>query len=173
MQLTKASILTFIRRCQLVYQHEHEATSVCEKSINNNNQSSIFWDLCKFWVHSKCNHWNFLDFQHIKTCTKPWFCFKYVIDIFPSPTLNNQNFTYKYRRVCKFKATSNLSLLLNQFSDLSSDFINKNAENIINCKYYGIDGRKKLKLNQTLQLSYYFILVHVLSTKIVLTQSIL
>ena len=34
---------------------------ICEKTIDDNKESSI---LCKSWIHPKCNHLNFLDFQH-------------------------------------------------------------------------------------------------------------
>ena len=50
----------------------------------------------------------------------------------------------------------NCSLLFNQFIDLSLDSINKNPENMINCKYYDNDGIQKLKLNRTLSLFLYF-----------------
>ena len=43
------------------------------------------------------------------------------------------------------KPSPNLSLLINQFNDLSSDSINKNPENTINCKYYDIDDIQKIK----------------------------
>ena len=70
----------------------HYLCGVWEKSIDDSKQSSIFCDLCKFWVHTKCNQLNFLDFQHIKACTEPWFCFKCISDLFPFGTLN-QNFS--------------------------------------------------------------------------------
>ena len=53
----------------------------------------------------------------------------------------------------------NCSLLFNQFIDLSLDSINKNPENMINCKHYDNDGIQKLKLNQTLSLFLYFMLM--------------
>ena len=70
----------------------HNPCWVCEKSIDYSKQSSIFCDLCKFWVHTKCNQWNFLDFQHIKACSEQWFCSKCINDLFPFGTLN-QNFS--------------------------------------------------------------------------------
>ena len=42
------------------------------------------------------------------------------------------------------KLNSNLSLLFNQFNDLSSDSINKNPENMANCRYYDIDDIEKI-----------------------------
>ena len=129
---------------------------VCEKSIDDSKQSSIFCDLCKFWVHTKCNQLNFLDFQHIKACTEPWFCFKCISDLFPFGTLNNQNFSSfvlnnknsneNTGSSINLEPPPNLSSLFNQFNDLSSDSINKNLENMMtSCKYYDIDDIQKIK----------------------------
>ena len=43
------------------------------------------------------------------------------------------------------KPPPNFSLLFNQFNDLSPDSINKNPENMTNCKYYDIDDIQKIK----------------------------
>ena len=102
---------------------------MCENSIDDSKQSLICCDLCKFWVHIKCNQLNFLDFQHIKACTEP-FSFKCIIDLFPFGTLNNnQNFSSfvlnnknsnaKTGSSINLKPPPNLSLLFNQFNDLS------------------------------------------------------
>ena len=139
------SLETFIRWCQYSKNMAHYPCGVCEKSIDDSKQSSIFCDLCKFWVHTKCNQLNFLDFQHIKACTEPWFCFKCISDLFPFGTLNNQNFSSfvlnnknsnaNTGSSINLKPPSNLSLLFNQFNDLSSDSINKNPKNMMtNCK---------------------------------------
>ena len=61
---------------------------VCEKSIGDSKQSSIFYELCTFWVHTKYNQLNFLDFQYIKACTEPWLCFKCISDVFLFGTIN-------------------------------------------------------------------------------------
>ena len=135
----------------------HYPCGVCEKSIDDDSkQSSIFCDLCKFRVYTKCNELNFLYFQHIKACSEPWFCFKFIGDLFPFATLDNQNFSSfalnnKNSNVnpgssINLKPPPNLSLLFSQFNDLSSDSINKNLENVMtNCKYYDIDDIQKIK----------------------------
>ena len=108
---------------------------VCEKSIDDSKQSSIFCDLYKFWVHTKFNQLKFLDLQHIKAYTEPWFCFKCTSDVFPFGTVNNQHFisfplNYKNSNAnadssINLKPPPNFSLLFKQFNDLSSDSINK------------------------------------------------
>ena len=127
-----------------------------EKSIDDSRRLSIFCDLCKFWVDAKCYQLNFLNFQHIKASTEPWFCFKCVSDVFLFGTLNNQIFSSfvldnknsnaNTGSSINLKPHPNLSLLLNQFNDLSSDSVNKNLENMMtNCTYYDIDDIQKVK----------------------------
>ena len=127
-----------------------------ELMIANYHQSSIFCILFKFCVHTKWNQLNFLDFQHTKACTEPWFCFKCISDVFPFGTLNNQHFSSfvvnnmnsnaNTGSSINLKPPPNFSLLFNQLNDLSSDSINKNSENMMtNCKYYDIDDIQKIK----------------------------
>ena len=133
----------------------HYPCGVCEKSIDDSKQSSIFCDLCKFWVHTKCNQLNFLDFQHIKAFTEPWFCFKCISDVFPFGTLNqnfssfilnNKNSNTNTGSFINLKPPPNLSLLFNQFNDFSSDSGSKNPENMMtNCMYNDIDDIQKIK----------------------------
>lgn len=58
---------------------------VCAKSVDDSKQLSIFCDLCKFWVHSKCNC----------LCIEQWFCSKCISVMFPVGTLN-QNFIFLF-----------------------------------------------------------------------------
>ena len=120
----------------------HYLCGVCENSIDGNKQLSISCEFCKFSVPSKCNHLHFLDFQHTKACTEPWFYFKCISDVFPFGTLNNKNFSSFVPNNNKndtntgssinLKPPPNLSLLFKQLNDLSSDSINKTPENITN-----------------------------------------
>ena len=154
----------FIRRCQCSQNMAQYPYGVCEKSIDDSKQSSILCDLCKFWIHTKCSQLKFFDFQHIKACTEPCFCFKCISDLFGFGTLNNQNFiSFVLNNKNSNANTGNsinlepppiLSLLFNQFNDLSSDSINKSPENMMtNCKYYNIDDMQKIKSNPNLSLN--------------------
>ena len=147
-------------------QQKHGSLSMWSlgKSIDDSQQSLIFCDLCKLWVHTKCNQLNFLDFQHIKSCTEPWFCFKCISDLFPFGTLNNQNFSSFVLNnrnsnentggSINLEPPPNSSLLFNQFNDLSSDSINKNPENMMtNCNMMTtLMTYRKLNPNQALSL---------------------
>ena len=63
------------------------------KTIDDDKESSILCDFCNSWIHPKCNHLNFLDFQCISSSNSdPWLCFKCTSETFSFGNLNNQNF---------------------------------------------------------------------------------
>ena len=65
---------------------------------------------------------------------------------FSSFVLNNKNSNTNTGSSIDLKPPPNLSLLINQSNDLSSDSVNKNPENMMNnCKYYDIDNIQKIK----------------------------
>ena len=72
--------------------------------------------------------------------------------MFPFGTLNNQNFSSfvlneknaNSGSSINLKPTPNLSLLFNQFNDLSPGSINKNLKNMISCKYYDTNDIQKI-----------------------------
>ena len=65
---------------------------------------------------------------------------------FSSFVLNNKNNNANSGSSINLEPPPNLSLLFNQFNDLSSDSINKNPENMMtNCKYYDIDDIQTIK----------------------------
>ena len=57
---------------------------------------------------------------------------------------NNKNNTNIGSSI-NLKPLPNVSLLFNQFNDLSSDLIIKDPKNMTNCKYYDIDEIQKIK----------------------------
>ena len=46
---------------------------VCHKSVGD-KENLIFCDLCKLWVHSKCNNFNYVDYHYLSGCVDPWYC---------------------------------------------------------------------------------------------------
>ena len=130
----------------------HYPYGVCQKSADGSKQSSIFYDLCKFWVHTKCNQLNFLDFQlvlnHGFVLNASAICFllvhliiKILVHLFLTITI-----IINTGSSINLEPHPNLSLLFKQFHDLSSHLINKNPENMMtNCKYYDIDDIQKIK----------------------------
>ena len=136
---------------------------ICEKTIDDDKESSILCDFCNSWIHPKCNHLNFLDFQLISgNNSDPWFCFKCISKTFPFGNLNNQNFhsfihnnpemngsVGKYTNdnsILTLNPPPNLKLLFNQFNELAAESNKKNPENFINCRNLDIDKIQKIKI---------------------------
>ena len=65
--------------------------SVCHKSIGD-KENSIFCDLCKLWVHIKCNNLNYVDYQYLSGCSDPWYCLNCNSEIYALGNLSKQNF---------------------------------------------------------------------------------
>ena len=46
----------------------------CEELIRE-NENSLQCNLCKTWIHLKCNHLNFIGYKKLQNETEPWYCF--------------------------------------------------------------------------------------------------
>ena len=88
--------------------------SVCKKSVLNQHKA-ICCDHCNQWVHIKCNNWNDLDYNLLKSKNENWYCILFTPEI-----LMNQ---------------------LNNFTDDEKE----NELNLPNCKYRDIDLPKTLQ----------------------------
>ena len=137
---------------------------ICEKTIDDDKESSILCNFCNSWIDPKCNHLNFLDFQRISgNNSDPWLCFKCISETFPFGNLNNQNFhsfihnnpemngssVGKYTNgntILTLNPPLNLKLLFNQFNELTAESNNKNPENFLNCRNLDIDEIQKMKI---------------------------
>ena len=64
---------------------------LCPKNVSDNNKA-ILCDLCQTWIHIKCNHLNYIDYQYLQGCNKPWYCLSCTTMLFPFGYLNNQKF---------------------------------------------------------------------------------
>ena len=64
--------------------------SVSDKSICD-KENSIFCDLCKLWVHIKCNNLNYVDYQYLSGCSDPWYCLNCNSEIYALGNLSKQN----------------------------------------------------------------------------------
>ena len=132
--------------------------------IDDDKESSIVHDFCNSWIHPKCNHLNFLDFQRISgNNSDPWFCFQCNCQKFPYGNLNNQNFHSFIRSKSEMNESSvgkytndnsiltlnpppNLKLLFNQFNELTAESNKKNPANFINCRNLDIDEIQEMKI---------------------------
>ena len=56
------------------------------------NTKAIQCDLCKSWVHIKCNHLDYIDDKYFQDSNDPWFCATCCSTYFPFASLNNNCF---------------------------------------------------------------------------------
>ena len=137
---------------------------ICERPIDDDKESSILRDFCNSWIHPKCNHLNFLDFQRISgNNSDPRLCFKCTSETFPFGNVINQNFhsfihnnpemnessVGKYtndKSISTLNPPPNYTLLFNQFNELTAESNKKNPENFINCRNLDIDEIQKMKI---------------------------
>ena len=104
-------------------------------------------------VHLKCNNLNVVDAEIIKNngSDRSWICMFCSNNLFPFATINDHMLyqtlsqrtnhyssssgSYSTNTCSTVKLPKNLSNLYSEFNNFSSQQ-NKEAENIINCKYY-------------------------------------
>ena len=65
--------------------------SLCHKSIGD-KENSISCDLCKLWVHTKCNILSYIDYQYLSDCSDPWYCLNCNSEIYAHGNWSKQNF---------------------------------------------------------------------------------
>ena len=127
------------------------ACSTCNTTFSHRN--SIICALCFKLIHLKCNKRNCVDGQLIKNSNSSWFCWRCSDNISPFTNITNKRLQSVFSKeeyhlgdyidnstkTCLvLKPQENLTNLLNEFNNLSSDQ-NKSSKNIINCNYYDID----------------------------------
>ena len=146
------------------------ACNTCNKAVSHRN--SIICAQCFKPIHLKCNNLNFADGQLIKNSNSSWFCLHCSNNIFPFTNITNKELQSAFSKEeyhvddyidnstktrLVLKPQENLTNLFNEFNNLSSDQ-NNDSENIINCKYYGVDEIQTLnKLNNKHTLSLFHI----------------
>ena len=149
----------------------HFPASVWHKSIGN-KENSIFCDLCKLWVHIKCNHINYVDYQYLSGCNDPWYCLNCNSEIYALANLSKQNFMSFIREnlndslkldnmnstsTLVLKQPANLSQLFNQFNNITENHTNRDPDNVVKCRYYDIEEIQTLNIpnkNKSLSVSY-------------------
>ena len=144
--------------------------STCNKTVSHRN--SIVCAQCFNPTHLKWNNLNFADGQLTKIQTAVGFVYVASNNIFPFINITNKKLQSVFSneeyyvdgymnnstKTCLvLKPQENLTSLSYVFNNLSSDQ-NNNSENIINCKFYGIDEVQTLnKLNNKRTLSLFHI----------------
>ena len=64
---------------------------LCPKNLGGND-NAILCDLYQTWVHTKCNHLNFIDYKYLQGCNEIYYSLCCTTMLFPFGSLNNQRF---------------------------------------------------------------------------------
>ena len=46
---------------------------ICTKNVHDKDKA-VQCDLCKLWIHMKCNNLNYLDYSYLQNCDESWYC---------------------------------------------------------------------------------------------------
>ena len=134
--------------------------SVCHKSIGD-KENSIFCDLCKLWVHIKCNNLHYVDYQFLSGSNDPWYCLDCNSKVYAFDKLSKQNFMSFIRdkhtdflkldnmnstSTLVLKQPANLSQLFNQFNNITENHAKKYPDNVVKCRFYDIEEIQTLNI---------------------------
>ena len=142
----------------------HFPSSVWHKSIG---------DLCKLWVHIKCNNLNYVEYQYLSDCSDPWYCLNCNSEIYFLGNLSKQNFMSFTREnltnslkldnmnstsTLFLKQPADLSQLFKQFNNITENHTNRDPDNAVKCRYYVIEEIQTLNIpNKNKSLSMFHI----------------
>ena len=124
-------------------------------------------------VHIKCNNLNYVDYQYLSGCSDPRYCLNCNSEIYALGNLSKQNFISFIREnltdslkldnmnnssTLVLKQPGNLSRLLNQFNNITENHTNRDADNVVKCRYYDIEEIQTLNIpNKSKSLSMFHI----------------
>ena len=63
--------------------------STCHKNVNNNH-NAVWCNLCKLWIHIRCNFLNKNDYAKLKKDKSPFFCHNCIKDILPFTNITDK-----------------------------------------------------------------------------------
>ena len=142
---------------------------ICAKNISE-NVKAVQCDLCKLWVHIKCNNLNYLDYRYLQNSNESWYCIECCSTIFPFNSLssnksylacctNTDNSTTQWIDLendhissLSLKPSSNLELLVNQFNNTTSEN-NNDPEKIVHPNILTL--RKRVTLKYPIKINRY------------------
>ena len=88
---------------------------ICNNNVNDKDHA-IQCDIYNFWVHIKCNNFNYIDYKYLRGNSDPWYCITCSSSIFPFNCLNNKKFASLFIS----QSEANSSLLLNPSPKLTN-----------------------------------------------------
>ena len=129
---------------------------ICTKNVHDKDKA-VQCDLCELWIHIKCSNLNHLDYTYLQNCDESWYCIECCSTILPFNSLSSNK---KFLACCtntdsniiqwkdlendhasslSLKPSSNLELLVNQFS-------NATPENSNDPEYYDIEEMHNIEI---------------------------
>ena len=135
---------------------------ICTKNVNDKDKV-VECDLCELWIHIKCNNLNYLDYRCLYKCDESWYCLECCSTIFPfNSLLSNKKFLAcctntdsniiqwkdlenDHASSLSLKLSSNLGLLVNQFSNATPENSN-DPEKISSSKYYDTEEMHNIEI---------------------------
>ena len=134
--------------------HPQFPCRICAKNVHDKDKA-VQCDLCKLWIHIKCNNLNYLDHRYLQNCDESWYCIEYCSTIFPFNSLSSdKNFLACCTSIdnniqwnglendhdssLSLKPSSTLELLINQFNNATPENSN-DPKKISSSKYYDIE----------------------------------
>ena len=135
---------------------------ICVKNVSDKDKA-VQGDLCKLWVHIKCNNLNYLDYRYLQNSNESWYCIECCSTIFPINSLtSNKNFLdcctntdnnsthwidleNDNNSSLSSKPSSNLELLVNQFNNATPENTN-DPKKVCSSKYYDFEERNNIEI---------------------------
>ena len=127
---------------------------VCKKAVAINHRA-IQCDVCKFWIHIKCNNVTPPKYEEYKDDDDPWLCINCIKASLPFGELDNKLFYLNQQGIStqsnlnkmSFSIKPNDKKLIKQITNLIIENTDPENENSKFCNYYDVDKfvNKKFK----------------------------
>ena len=135
---------------------------ICTKNVHDKDKA-VQCVLCKLWIHIKCNNLNYLNYRYLQNCDEYWYCIECCSAIFPFNFLSSNK---KFLACCtntdsniirwkdlendhasslSLKLSSNLEILVNQFSNFTPENSN-DPEKVSSSKNYDIEEMHNIEI---------------------------
>ena len=149
---------------------------VCYKAVKDRDRA-IECDLCKTWLHLKCNNYDKNDYKfHQENPYEPFFCIKCCAENIPFSTLNDIQFELCVKKGIhilpdddfRFKPSVSEQRLFNKLNnainnnafDLNEEDNEDNNDFTTDCKYYSSDEFISAKFNSSKTFSILHLNIH-------------
>ena len=135
---------------------------ICTKNVHDKDKA-VQCDLCELWINIKCNNLNYSDYRYLQNCDESWYCIEYCCTFFLFNSLSSnkiflacctntdsniiqwKDLENDHASSLLLKPSSNLELLVNQFSKPIPENSNDSEKNS-SSKYYDIEEMHNIEI---------------------------